>query len=114
MKRFEDEELTISYDGRTMIWEGKGLFQYPATRIDSFLEKLIPDIDSEGVILRFDNLSYLGSCAIHCIVKLLKRLNEARIKTRVVYNRESEWQRTAFRALENLSQGLNYITIAAE
>ena len=114
MKIFKDEELTILFDGKTIIWQGKGLYQYPSGKIDIFFDEVIPEIQAEGITIHFEELTYLCSSAIHSIIKLFKKLNTAGINTRVYYNKNSEWQRIAFKALGKLTLILKNIQFVEE
>lgn len=111
MKRFQEDKLTITFDGITMDWFGKSIFQNPSERLDPFFNEILAENSRKKIIIRFNHLEYISSSTIQSILKLFRTLNEKNIETTVLYDENSEWQSSAFSAFEILKTVMKNLII---
>ena len=114
MNDFNEGELSIQFDGQTIAWFGKSIFPDPSKNIDPYFDRIIPQMNKQGVVIRFDQIKFLCSATLHSIIKLIKKLNSAGYKITMVYNKDEEWQRVTFKAFHALSRVLENFTIITE
>lgn len=102
MKNFKQNNLKITFDGKTISWIGKSIFRDPSKNLEPYFDSIIPQIDKNGVAIRFDQLEYLNSSSIRSILKLIRKLHALNINTEIIYSNDSGWQSTAFKAFYTL------------
>lgn len=114
MRNFEDGELIIKFDGKTIIWYGKSIIPDPSITLDPYFESIIPQIDKNGITIRFDKIKFLCSATLYSIIKLIKKLDETGIKTKIIYSKDLDWQRVTFKAFYSLSRIIKNFSISSE
>ena len=113
MKNFEAGELIIHFDGKTIIWYGKSIFPDPSINLNPYFDSIIPQMDKNGITIRFDKVKFLCSSTLYSIIRLIRKLNEIEIKTTIIYSKDLNWQRVTFKAFHTLSRIMKNFSIFA-
>lgn len=92
-------------------WSGVSLTPNPNPEISAFFSTLVDDLRGKKVTIDFIQLEYLNSIVVIAIIKLLQLLNSEFIETEVLYDKNSHWQVSAFKALESLASMMKNISV---
>lgn len=105
--------LIENFDDRTILeWNGESNDKRPSEMLMPFFKNFIKRLD-KILVIKFDKLEYMNSSTIHPLILFIKKLNEKNIKTDIIYNKNSKWQKVSFEAMKNLTKVLKNITVQA-
>ncbi len=112
MENIKMGSLTLSIEkikGKTILdWIGESNEKKPSEELIPFFNEFIENQNND-LIIKFDKLNYMNSSTIHPLILFIKDLNEKNIKIEICYNKNSKWQKEAFKAMENLTSILKNI-----
>jgi hypothetical protein len=111
----ENLEIDASMSGNQVMlqWKGKSVERLPEFFLVPYFNEIIEEIKDSAklVVLNFYPISYINSSTMNPIIILIKRLQELKIKCKVVYNKDLKWQKLAFSALRMLKTADNLFEI---
>ena len=104
--------LTISKknNGSILEWTGESSEIDQTKDLNIFLDEILKDIEEE-LLIKFNDLAFMSSSTISSIILFIKKLDQKEINTTITYNKESEWQKSCFRAMTAISTILKHITV---
>jgi hypothetical protein len=115
MNNFNSDSLKIQckeVDSTIYIsWIGESDERDIDQKLTPYFNQLIEKLDGEKFVITFDELYYMNSSTVPPIIKLMKDLNNKKIPTTLIYNKDSKWQKASFKALETLSTLLEFISV---
>ncbi len=115
MKKLEQGDLTITVehdrDETKVTWLGTSSAREPSKSIDPFLDNVINESDSQALTVDFRQLEYMNSSTVKPIIRMMKVLNEHKMRSTVVYDKSQRWQHISFKALKSLSEVLEFIDV---
>jgi hypothetical protein len=85
-----------------MSWIGASDDRDPGHFLDLYLKTLIVQIAKMELIINFKQLEFMNSSTVPPFIRFIMDLNTNSIKTTIVYNKDSNWQVTSFRALKTI------------
>jgi hypothetical protein len=99
-----------------MSWLGISEDRQPEIVLNSYFAHILESWEGSELFIDFTKLGYMNSSSVVPILHLIKKLNRSKIKTLVVYDDKSFWQRASFRAVSRLVEELSfdYVTVEAK
>ena len=102
--------LSKKNDSVSLEWTGESSEIDQTKELNLALDEILKEIDSE-LLIRFNDLEFMSSSTISSIILFIKKLDQKEINTTITYNKESEWQKSCFRAMTAISTILKHITV---
>jgi hypothetical protein len=106
MENFKLGNLELRYqtdgNGLTMTWLGKSTLPDPMEALMPYFTRSVEKWIGKKLTIDFRGLEYMNSCTVSLIVQLLKKLDEAKMATTIVYDKGLKWQALSFQALESI------------
>ena len=103
--------MIIEGNNTFMTWLGQSDSRNSDRELNPYLDSLIEELKAAELTIKFSDMKYMNSSTVPPIIRFLKKLDTKGIKTLIIYNAESKWQATSFKALENFSEVLSCITV---
>lgn len=105
-------EITLqSGEKNTITWIGKSESRDPSAVINPFFSNMLAGLKGKELVIRFEDLKYMNSSTVPPIIGFIKSLEEAGIKSKITYDKNSKWQAASFKALETIVRTMNNITV---
>ena len=101
-----EEKNSVSID-----WEGLCDLKNPGQILKDFFFKIFDAYTGKKLIMSFINLKYVNSSTISPIIALLRKLNELKISSTVIYDKTCFWQEISFKSFIAITAKLEYIVI---
>lgn len=98
----------------TIKWVGRSESPSPSDFLVPYFESILPELEGCKLTVDFKELAYMNSSSVSSIIKLVKMVYTAGIETRLVYNGNSPWQTTSFKALQTICIPMKTVKVEAE
>lgn len=117
-KDFENGELRIRFvesgARATMTWTGRSNDRNPGARLNPYLDHVAKALSAREMTVAFEKLDYMNSSTVPPIIRLMKALDGAGVRTTLTYDASSDWQRASFRALETLCKMMKHVNVRGQ
>jgi len=109
-------KITISEteDSLIMIWKGSSDSANPGDDLNPYFQDNVVNFQNKKLMIDFSELEYMNSSTVPPIIKLIGLLNSKNITTTIIYLKDSNWQRTSFKALESIVKSMNNIEVTGK
>lgn len=94
-------------------WLGSSENRELISSLESYYSKLMEELKSKTVVLDFRNLKAMNLSTVPAIIDWIKKYGENGISVKVLYDKNSNWQKTSFRLLGTISANLKNVTVEA-
>lgn len=113
----ENFKIDIKINNKIKIlWSGRCDFKNAASLLLPFLSDIIAQYkySKKEFEISFLDLQYMNSASIMPILRFIRDLNLNNIKSILIYNKNSKWQKKSFEALKMVVSELEYIDIISK
>jgi anti-anti-sigma regulatory factor len=111
MKSFELGNLQITSeekdDGLVFFWQGTSDNKELINALEPFYLEVIAEAKNKKITIDFTKLKAMNSSSVPAIIGWMKALSEKKMEAAILYNKDSNWQRTSFRLLSGIGKGFN-------
>ncbi|PID73173.1 MAG: hypothetical protein CSB33_05100 [Desulfobacterales bacterium] len=94
-----------------MDWLGRSDNRNPGLSLGPYLSRLVDELSRKDVVMRFTDLEYMNSSTVPPLIRFMKHLDDRQIRTRILFDKDSRWQRASFKALESLVIRMQHVQI---
>lgn len=116
MKNFTFGNLTIQAELHgnhvKFLWLGASDNKDLQKTLDPYCLETLNSLKGKEVAIDFTKLEIMNSSSVPAIISWIKLLAENEIVTQIVYNKDSNWQKSSFRLLGSMT--LKYKTIKVD
>ena len=96
-------KITEEENKVTMTWLGECIDIDPATVLNPYLDDIVKNLTKEKEFeIDFSRLQYMKSKTLPYLAKFISKLNKKKIKTKVAYDTDLNWQIVTFKGLKFL------------
>jgi len=114
---FSHDELSIILKrGDTQMileWRGKSKSKNPGEKLVPYFDAIIDRLKDKVAVVDFRKLEYISSSTVLPIIQLIKMLNNNKIKTVLIYDKDSSWQELSFAAFKVIVHKMGDVDILA-
>jgi|JI102314A2RNA_FD_contig_41_3620411_length_814_multi_1_in_0_out_0_2 anti-anti-sigma regulatory factor len=111
MKSFEFGNLQITAEEKgdvcVFFWQGTSDNKELINALEPYYLEVISEAKNKKILIDFTKLKAMNSSSVPAIIGWMKALNEKRMDATIIYNKDSNWQRTSFRLLSGIGKGFN-------
>lgn len=106
MKDYKEDLLEIKLSKQDskiiMAWLGESRDRNPSNTLLPYFEEILDSLIGSELIIDFTALEYWNSSTITSIVRLMEKINNNNIKTKIQYLNNSDWQVLSALALKTV------------
>jgi hypothetical protein len=119
LKKLQIENFEINVNEAEKInikWKGRCDFKDAASLLVPYLNNIIAHFKNskKEFEISFLDLQYMNSASIMPILKFIRDLDLSSIKSIILYNKNSQWQKKSFEALKMVTSELKHIDIISK
>ena len=115
MKDFTNQDLIIEIKEEngvvSMNWLGNSISRKPSTELIPYFDQIMEKTHNKKLKIDFRNLDLLNSSSVPPIIQFIKRLEDNKILTEIIYKEDLEWQKKSFKALKNITKKFIHVKI---
>lgn len=93
------------------LWTGSSDNRELVNSLDLYYDKLMDQLKGNKLLIDFTKLEAMNSSSIPAIISCIKKLEDNQISTKIIYKKNSNWQKSSFRLLETMSERFNHVKI---
>ena len=118
MEDFTSTELTIKVeetnDEIILLWIGKSREREPAKVLMPYFDGIYQELNGRKLKMNFRELETMNSSTVPPVVKFVKNLEDSGVATEILYDKNIEWQKASFKALETVTVRFKNILISGD
>ncbi len=111
MKSFEFGNLQITAEEKSdafvFLWQGTSDNKELINTLEPYYLEVIANAKNKKIFIDFTKLKAMNSSSVPAIIGWMKALSEKKIEATILYNKDSNWQKTSFRLLSGIGKGFN-------
>ena len=111
MKSFEFGNLSIKVEEKDgsyfLLWQGTSDNKELINTLEPYYLEIIAAAKGKKIILDFTQLKAMNSSSVPAIIGWMKAMSEKKMDATILYNKDSNWQKTSFRLLSGIGKGFN-------
>src|SRR5262249_25504672 len=97
--------------GSQMTWFGRSDSRTPETFLSPILKSVAFQLKGANLVVDLCELKFMNSATVSPFIEFLKELNKHQVTTRVVYDRNIEWQEINCRCMKIVASKLQSVTV---